>query len=84
MAHYEFHKDASGSKLVEAPEGVKVEKVEVAKPVDAASPKKKRYECMLCHKTYAGQGVFSIHMKRNHLDVVGDDKDGWRSYVKEV
>lgn len=43
----------------------------------------KRFECTLCHKTFARQGILAIHFQRAHPQQ-HVDQNSWRAYMKDT
>lgn len=86
---WHFKKSANGQtrlELQDEPNPISV--VPIAQPATTTLPGAvtyaKRFECTVpgCGKRFATQGVASIHYNRQHRQ--NDNKDEWRSYVKEI
>lgn len=84
-----FKKDPkTGHTRVELQNENAIPVVPIAQPATTTLPGAvtytKRFECTVpgCAKRFATQGVASIHYNRQHRQ--GDNKEEWRSYVKEI
>jgi hypothetical protein len=52
-------------------------------PNTVTLPHKKRFECLLCTKTYASVAIFANHFAHSHKEQ-DTEKDAWRKYVKDT
>ncbi len=57
----------------------------MSQPVGITLPMntKKRYECLLCGKTYAAVNIFANHFAHTHKDK-DTEKDAWRKHFKDT